>query len=233
MGFGPPLAAHTLTAMKIETITLENLLPEAFAGERGDHASSDVWQKGNVAFSRGSSYLVGSESGGGKSSLCAYIYGKRTDYEGRILFNGTDIRSFRSSEWNEIRQRSLAWLPQELGLFPTLTAIENIMLKAAQTGYRSERQARKMLSRLGIGHLADRPVRLMSVGQCQRVATIRALCQPFEFLLLDEPVSHLDPSSNAALSALIAEEAESRNAGVIVTSIGNAPALKIDLVLNL
>ncbi|MCM1070704.1 MAG: ATP-binding cassette domain-containing protein [[Clostridium] fimetarium] len=219
--------------MTIESISLVNLLPEAFSGQRERHETSDVWLKENVVFSKGSTYLAASASGGGKSSLCSYIYGRRSDYEGRVLFNGTDIRTLKGSDWDAVRRYSLAWLPQELGLFPTLTAIENIMLKAVQTGYRSERQAREMLERLGLGSQADRPVRLMSLGQCQRVAAVRALCQPFDFLLLDEPVSHLDAESNAALSALIADEVRINGAGVIVTSVGNTPSIDIDFTLNL
>ncbi|MDE6169730.1 MAG: ABC transporter ATP-binding protein, partial [Duncaniella sp.] len=59
------------------------------------------------------------------------------------------------------------------------------------------------------------------IGQQQRVAIVRALCQPFDFLLVDEPVSHLDARNNAAVASLIAEEASSRSAAIIATSVGN------------
>ncbi len=219
--------------MKISNISLENVLPEAFAPERERRAISDVWLKERIVFTAGNTYLVASASGGGKSSFCAYIYGSRSDYEGRILFDGTDIRSLKAADWDEARRTSLAWLPQDLGLFPTLSAKENILLKASQTNYKTEAQVLAMLDRLGLGPYADRPVRLLSLGQRQRVAAVRGLCQPFSFLLLDEPVSHLDRDSNESLSSLIAEEADSRGAAVIVTSVGNAPALDADVIMNL
>lgn len=184
-------------------------------------------------FSRGKRYLVSASSGAGKSSLCAFIYGYRSDYQGTISFNGKNIRSFGEKDWDEIRRRSIAWLPQEMRLFPTLTALENVMLKASLTGYKREDEVRRMFAALGIDQQADRPARLLSIGQQQRVAVVRALCQPFSFLLLDEPVSHLDESSNSAVAALIDEEARQQGATVITTSVGNHLRLQPDITLSL
>ena len=63
------------------------------------------------------------------------------------------------------------------------------------------------------------------MGQQQRVAIIRALCQPYDFLLVDEPVSHLDARNNAAVAAMITEETAARDAAVIATSVGNKLSL--------
>ena len=59
------------------------------------------------------------------------------------------------------------------------------------------------------------------MGQQQRLAIVRALCQPFDFILLDEPVSHLDAENNAIAAEIIAEEASRQGAGIISTSVGN------------
>ena len=61
----------------------------------------------------------------------------------------------------------------------------------------------------------------LSLGQQQRVAFVRCLCQPFDFLLLDEPVSHLDAANGETLASLVVEEARRQGAGVLVTSVGN------------
>lgn len=68
----------------------------------------------------------------------------------------------------------------------------------------------------------------LSIGQQQRVAIIRALCQPFDFILLDEPVSHLDEMNNRLAAKLIAEEAASQGAGIISTSVGNNVLINVD-----
>ncbi len=78
-----------------------------------------------------------------------------------------------------------------------------------------------MLQRLEVDWKADSPAGRLSVGQQQRVAIIRALCQPFDFLLIDEPVSHLDARNNRTVAQLIEEEAAACSASVIATSVGN------------
>ena len=59
----------------------------------------------------------------------------------------------------------------------------------------------------------------LSYGQRQRIAVIRALCQPFDFLLLDEPFSHLDDVNQQLLIDLVTEEAAKNKAGIIFTSL--------------
>ena len=60
----------------------------------------------------------------------------------------------------------------------------------------------------------------MSFGQQQRVAMMRALCQPFDFILADEPISHLDDNNSRIMAEIMMAEAKEQGAGVIVTSIG-------------
>ncbi len=73
---------------------------------------------------------------------------------------------------------AIAWLPQEMMLFPELTARENVEIKRSLTGWRSPRLVEDAFERLGIADRIDSPVGHMSVGQQQRVAIIRAMAQP-------------------------------------------------------
>ena len=68
----------------------------------------------------------------------------------------------------------------------------------------------------------------LSIGQQQRVAIIRTLCQPCDFILLDEPVSHLDAANNRIVAQMVTDEARSQGAGVISTSVGNNVMIKVD-----
>ena len=207
---------------KINTITLRQTLPNVFVGSENDQpvASSQVWMR-ELSLTRPESYLVEAESGTGKSSLCAYIYGNRRDYRGQILFNDTDIRTFSIDRWCQIRRRHIAYLPQELRLFGELTAMENIRIKNELTDCFSKSQILQMLDRLEIANKANQLAARLSVGQQQRVAIIRALCQPFDFILLDEPVSHLDQRNNRIVADLITEVAQANKASIITTSVGN------------
>ena len=198
-------------------INLQNTLPEVFAGK--DYIDSEVWHK-DVELERGHFYLIEASSGTGKSSLCSYIYGYRNDYQGIIGFDGNNIRNLSVKEWVEIRKRSLSMLFQDLRLFPELTAMENVLLKNSLTGFKKKKEIKDLFLELGIGDKINVPIGKMSFGQQQRVALIRALCQPFDFLFMDEPISHLDEVNAKNMARILTEEAMKQGAGVIVTSIG-------------
>ncbi|MCM1077046.1 MAG: ATP-binding cassette domain-containing protein [Bacteroides sp.] len=207
----------------IGEIILENMLPRVFRGSEDEPAivKSQIWRRERVAFDRGKYYLIEADSGTGKSSLCAYLYGSRNDYDGHVYFDRLDIRTFNIARWCKLRCNTLAYLPQEMGLFPELTVMENIEVKNRLTSHKSRREILDMLEHLEIAHKADQPAAQLSIGQQQRVAIVRALCQPFDFLILDEPVSHLDSRNNAMVSELIDIEAKRVGAGIIATSVGN------------
>ncbi len=201
----------------MNTIQLNHTLPAVFS-QRQD-IRSDVWQQ-QVRFDKGHLYLVEAASGTGKSSMCSYIIGYRHDYTGQILFDGRDARSLRTRDWVHLRQHSLSHLFQELRLFPELTALENVLIKNQLTGFKSRQEILRWFEALGIADKVDAKVGRMSFGQQQRVAMIRALVQPFDFILVDEPISHLDDTNSRIMGELLMQEAKAQGAGVIVTSIG-------------
>lgn len=209
---------------------MAGMLPRVFVSE--SIPASDVWRN-ELVFRKGCRYRVEAASGGGKSSMCAYIYGGRIDYEGSLYFNDRDTSGLTIKEWQEIRRRHLAYLPQELSLFPELTALENITLKNSLTGHVGLERIEEWLHELGIDSRRDYPVGRMSIGQQQRVGIIRALCQPFDFILLDEPVSHLDETNNRKAAAMIVAEAERQGAGIISTSVGNHLLIEESIALKL
>ena len=215
---------------KVETIELDGMLPRVFVSE--SIPPSDVW-KTSLVFKRGCRYLVEAASGGGKSSLCSYIYGARIDYEGTLKFNGSDVSGIGINGWQRLRRNNLAYLPQELSLFPELTALQNIQLKNSLTNHVPETMIEEWLHELGIDSRRDYPVGRMSIGQQQRVGIIRAVCQPFDFILLDEPVSHLDEDNNRKAAKIIQEVADSQGAGIISTAVGNPLFLSDTINLRL
>lgn len=211
-------------------IELNNTLPVVF--QHRDDIVSDVWKQ-QVTFERGHLYLVQANSGTGKSSMCSYIIGYRQDYTGHILFDDKDARSLSTNDWVELRQHSLSHLFQELRLFPELTALENIQIKNQLTGFKSKEEIVRWFDALGIGDKLDAKVGRMSFGQQQRVAMIRALVQPFDFILVDEPISHLDETNSRIMGEIMMEEAHRQGAGVIVTSIGKHIDLPYEQTLKL
>lgn len=214
----------------MDKITLKGVVPEIFASREG--LTSDIWLR-EVSFERGKKYLVRAESGTGKSSLCSYIYGQRGDYRGTILFDNEDISRYGSNRWSDIRQNSISILFQELRLFGELTALENVWIKNSITNFKSREEIVSLFEEFGIAEKLNVRTDHLSYGQQQRVALIRALCQPFSFLFLDEPISHLDDKNSDIMRDVILREVDKQGAGVIATSIGKHMNIDYDLCLNL
>lgn len=214
----------------MNTIHLQQTLPQVFADRNS--IVSDVWHK-DLLFRKGKTYLIEAASGTGKSSLCSYIYGYRNDYQGIINFDETNIKAYSVEQWVDLRKHSLSMLFQDLRLFSELTALENIQLKNNLTGYKKKKEVLALFEAMGIADKIHVKAGKLSFGQQQRVAFIRALCQPFDFIFLDEPISHLDNKNGEIMSALLIEEVRKQSAGVIVTSIGKHIELPYNNVLRL
>ena len=177
-----------------------------------------------MTFRKGEYCLLEAASGTGKTSLCHFLYGIREDYAGRILFDGADCRGFSAAAWSGLRRRSLSMLFQDLRLFGELTVAENIGLKNELTHFKTQEQIGRMLEAAGIADKRDAPVDKLSFGQQQRVAFIRCMCQPFDFILLDEPVSHLDAANGEVLCCVAAGRARRRRGRVVDRHLGGQPA---------
>ena len=214
----------------MDSIKLYNVIPEIFA-QRED-LRSDIWNR-EFCFERGKSYLIKAASGTGKSSLCSYLYGQRGDYIGSIMFDDIDIARLSTREWCDIRQQSISILFQDLKLFGELTAFENVVIKNSITNTKSELEIKSLFEQLGIDDKLNTRADRMSFGQQQRVALIRALCQPYKFLILDEPISHLDDANSDIMRDIIVQDASDRGAAIIATSIGKHMNIDYDICLNL
>ena len=211
-------------------IELKQVLPNVFRS-RNDIVS-EVWHK-EIEFCKGEKCLIEANSGTGKSSLCSFVYGFRNDYIGNILFDDEDISRFSIKEWISLRKKHIALLWQDLRLFPELTSMENVLLKNKLTGFHKKKQILEWFEELGISDKKDVKIGMMSYGQQQRVAMIRTLCQPFDFIFVDEPISHLDDVNGEIMGRIVTEEANRQGAGVIVTSIGKRLEITYDKILKL
>ncbi|MGC9151736.1 MAG: ATP-binding cassette domain-containing protein [Microbacter sp.] len=184
-------------------------------------------------FEKGKRYLISSESGKGKSTLFDFLYGRRHDFTGTILFDNLSIAEFRRRDWNRLRQHHISIVFQGFRLFQELTVWENLMLKNQLTHHLSPRQLEQWLEAVGIADKKETLLHFLSYGQQQRVAIVRAFCQPFDFLLMDEPFSHLDKANQQSLCQLITSEVAHRGAGLLLSSLGDAYFLNFDEQLAL
>ena len=212
------------------TIELHNVKPRYMS--ESEVAGSDIYLQPSVVFEQGRKYMVCARSGHGKTSLLNFIYGISDQYDGSIE---------RKAESGERRAESGECLPisvisymfQDLGLFPELTAMENVQLKNRLTDFKSDSEIERMLDALLPEGKKHQPVATLSLGQRQRVAAVRALCQPMRFLLLDEPFSHLDHDTAAQVAAMISAEVERQGAGLIVTALDPTDLFRFDKTMRL
>ena len=214
----------------METIQFHSVLPQVFS-QRTD-LESEIWNQ-DVSFEKGHLYLVEADSGKGKSTFCSYILGYRHDYSGSVMCDNDVTAQDQVKDWVEMRKRHISHLFQELRLFPELTAMENVEIKNKITDIQSKEQILKWFDMLGIADKVDAKIGRMSFGQQQRVAMIRSLCQPFDFILADEPISHLDDNNSRIMGDIMMTEAKRQGAGVIVTSIGKHMDLPYEKVVRL
>ena len=214
----------------MNTIRLKNIVPQVFAVH--PDLQSEVWRQ-DLTLEKGKKYLVEADSGMGKSTFCSYLIGYRHDFTGELFFDNRKSTDFTPKDWTQLRQRHVSSLFQELRLFPELTALENVQIKNRLTNFATDAQIDEWFNRLKISEKCHEKIGVMSFGQQQRVALIRALAQPFDFLLADEPVSHLDDGNGELMGQLIAEEAARQGAAVIVTSIGKHIPLDYDKTIKL
>ena len=214
----------------MDYIKLAHLCPNIFLQKKD--IESDIWHQ-EIQFEKNKIYLIEAMSGTGKSSLCSYICGYRNDYAGQLYFDNTDAKKMNVRQWADLRTRHFSHLIQDLRLFPELTAYENIEIKNKLTHHKTESQIMELFDYLGIADKWNSLLGKLSFGQQQRVAMIRALCQPFDFLLADEPVSHLDEHNSTLMADVMLEEARQQGAGIIVTSIGKHMDIHYDKILHL
>lgn len=217
--------------MNIDRITFQSVVPQVFESQK-EALHSEVWNR-ELTFEKGMLYLIEAASGRGKSTFCSYVLGYRHDYSGQVLFNDVPTSTFKVRDWVEARRLHISHLFQELRLFPELTAFENIVIKNKLTNFKSQKQIATWFEQLGIADKMHERIGRMSFGQQQRVALIRALVQPFDFLLVDEPISHLDDKNAAVMAEMMMKEAREQGAGVLVTSIGKHMDLPYERVVKL
>ncbi|NJN34920.1 MAG: ATP-binding cassette domain-containing protein [Saprospiraceae bacterium] len=200
-------------------IFFDNVIPAPLK-ENGLNPTSQVFNT-QTNFEHGKNYLITAPSGKGKSTFLHLLFGLRADYQGVIKIDDKNIRQFSLDNWATLRQEKLSIVFQDLRLFPNLSALENILIKQSLKPSVSPQEAQNMAERLGVAPFLSQKTDTLSYGQRQRVAIVRALCQPFNLLLLDEPFSHLDVENIKIASHLIQERCAAQNASLIMVSLGD------------
>ena len=211
-------------------IILDHIMPVPLASIQ--HGSDSIW--GNyVELKAGKHILLNASSGKGKSTFTMTTFGLRKDYDGKVLFDGKDIKLFTPNDWTSIRQQVISVIFQDLQLFPNLSVAENLMIKNRLSDAYTEKELLSMLEQLEIDNKWDQQCGLLSMGQQQRVAIVRSLCQPFKWLIMDEPFSHLDNENAKRCITMINDRCKELSAGFVLTTLGDSHGNQYDQELKL
>ena len=173
-------AASALTPAAVELVALT---------KRYDHGAPAV-DNIDLRIASGSYCCLLGPSGCGKSTTLRMIAGHESVTSGDILLENRNITGLPAAA------RGTAMMFQSFALFPHLSALDNVAFSLKMKGMaKVDRQmkAAQLLERVAMGHLAERKPAELSGGQQQRVALARALITQPRVLLLDEPLSALDP----------------------------------------
>jgi len=211
-------------------IQLQKIIPDFI--EQAKRNTSQIWGQ-DISITRGEHLHIVAPSGSGKTSLIHFIYGLRKDYSGIVCYDDSDIKKISIENFSVFRQNQISIIFQDLRLFEEHTVMENIEIKRLLNPYHPNKKIEEMASRLGVENNLNQKIKTCSYGEQQRVAIIRALMQPFDFLLLDEPYSHLDEDNRKKAMELIYEECENREAAMIFADLKPLELLKDERILYL
>lgn len=195
-------------------------------------SAESIWQSDFVIKSNEKT-LLNASSGKGKTTFTHLLAGLRKDFSGEVLINGTSLLTYSLEDWTNLRKDKISYVFQDLRLFGDLTVEENLKLKNDLTNHLKEDEILSILELLGLADKWKAKLELLSMGQKQRIAILRALCQPFEILIMDEPFSHLDEENAQICLDIIIKHCEQQKAGLLITSLGSHYGIDYQNYLNL
>ena len=173
----------------------------------------------NETIRKGEKVVVIGPSGSGKSTFLRCLNLLETPTEGEVWVEGNNITAPKT-DIDKVRQK-MGMVFQHFNLFPHLTVKKNITLAPTTLGLQTEeeadRNAMRLLKRIGLEEKADSYPNQLSGGQKQRIAIIRALAMNPDVMLFDEPTSALDPEMVGEVLELMKELAKEGMTMVCVT----------------
>ena len=168
-------------------------------------------------------YQVIASSCSGKSTFLKILNGTSFNYKGEVKVGNILLDIYQPDELLKIRRTLIHTVFQGLKLFDELTVWENLLL--ACDNKKDQNIARDLIKKFSIHDKIDVAINKISYGQKQRVAIIRALLGSFEWILLDEPFSHLDDKLSELILQEIIEISKNQKAGLIITALNSNASL--------
>jgi ABC-type lipoprotein export system ATPase subunit len=173
----------------------------------------------DATFHAGRLHAVVGPSGSGKTTFLHLLAGLELPEGGSVVVDGVDLATLGRAERAAFRREHVAYVGQQAGLVPHLSARENVELALALRG-RLDRPnaAPAALEAVGLGERMTQRVARLSQGERARVAVARALAAEPRLLIADEPTSRLDGPNAIAVAVLLARLARDAGAAVVCST---------------
>lgn len=201
----------------------------------GDNEIQSVLNGVNLTITDGEMIAIMGKSGAGKSTLLHIIGLLDVCDRGNYKLDGEDISDFTNKQRAKIRNEKIGFVLQDFGLVEDETVMENVSLPLmlSRTSMKKIREvALEKMKKVGVEHLSNKKVSVLSGGEKQRVAIARALvCDP-EYIMADEPTGALD-SVNAEKIMLILSSLNKEGKTVIIVTHDETVAKKCGRIITI
>lgn len=183
-------------------------------------AQTEVLKNINFNVNQGEFIILSGASGSGKSTLLNILGGLLSPTSGDVLYNGEHLLS-NEVDKTSLRLNDIGFIFQSSHLVPYLTVREQLMIVAKEAGIKRKEakdKAQRLLTKIGLSHRLDVYPHLLSGGEKQRVAIMRAFMNEPKIILADEPTASLDADRATSVVQMIKAHVQTKNMiGIMIT----------------
>ena len=203
---------------------------------RYNDASKDdyVFKNLSYTFETGKVYAIKGKSGSGKTTLLSLISGLEKCSEGKIIFDGKDLKEMNLDEY---RSTHIGIVFQSYNLLPYLMALENITLAmdiSKEKITNKKDKALQLMQKVGLDEsYANRKILKLSGGEQQRIAIARSLSYDAKMIVADEPTGNLDKDTENDIMSILKDLAKKDNKCIIIVTHSENVCKQVDTVYEL
>jgi ABC-type lipoprotein export system ATPase subunit len=211
----PEPPSNTVLQAQVEAARAGGVVAEV-RGLRKAYRDTQVLDGLDASFRGGRLHAVTGPSGSGKTTFLHLLAGLDLPDAGEIVVDGIELTGLDRAARAALRRRSIAYVGQQVGLVPHLSALENVELALTLRGVEEPRlPALGALEAVGLAERARQRVSRLSQGERARTAIARAVAARPQLLLADEPTSRLDQANALAVAMLLGRLARETGAAVL------------------
>ncbi len=211
-----------------------NELSKAY-GIPGTDGYQQVLEDLSLELDHGESLAITGPSGSGKSTLLNLIGSLDKPDRGSIVYHGSEITQLSGKDLNRFRNKQIGFIFQQHHLLPQCTLMENVLLPSlpGKVGIQTVERASTLIKRVGLWEHRHKKPGVLSGGECQRTAVVRALINSPGLILADEPTGALDHENSIQLIALLQELNREEKVSLIIVTHSLELADKMQAIYKL